>query len=86
MIYRTKIWQPSPQHSCRGASQISEWLEKSKPEPRGSDTSRDLAVRRPSAQWIEAQLEASLRILPAELWDDIESNRGTVGIFYKQKR
>ena len=37
---------------CRDACQISEWLEKSKPESRGFETSRDLAERRPSAQLI----------------------------------
>ena len=34
---------------CRDACQISEWLGKSKPESHGVETSRDLAVRRPSA-------------------------------------
>ena len=34
---------------CRGAYQISERLEKSRPESRGFEISRNLAVRRPSA-------------------------------------
>ena len=34
---------------CRGACQISERIQKLKPETRGFDTSRDLAVRRPPA-------------------------------------
>ena len=42
-------------HLGRGARQISKHLEKSKPESHGFETSRDLAVRRPSAWWIEAQ-------------------------------
>ena len=37
------------QRCCRGACQISERLEKAKPESRGFKTSRDLAERRPSA-------------------------------------
>ena len=43
------------QRCCRGACQISERLEKSKPESRDFETSRDLAVRRLTAQWIEAR-------------------------------
>ena len=39
--------QVSQQLNCRGACQISERLEKYKPESRGLETSRDLAVRRP---------------------------------------
>ena len=42
------------QRWCQGTCQISERLEKFKDESRGLETSRDLAVRRPSAQWIEA--------------------------------
>ena len=53
--HRSDILQASRQHCCRGASQISELLKKSKPGSRGFETSRDLAVRRPSAWWIEAQ-------------------------------
>ena len=40
-----------PQRCCRCACQISERLEKLKPESRGSETSQDLGVR-PSAWWI----------------------------------
>ena len=36
-------------HKFYGACQISERLEKSKPESRGFETFRDLVVRRPSA-------------------------------------
>ena len=31
-LYHSDIWQASRQHCCQGACQISEWLEKSKPE------------------------------------------------------
>ena len=44
-LYRFEIWQVSRQQCCRGACQFSEWLKTSKPESRGFDTSRDLAVR-----------------------------------------
>ena len=53
--YRSEIWQASRQRYCRCACQISERLKKSKPESRGFATSRDLAVRRSSTWWIEAQ-------------------------------
>ena len=43
------IWQAYRQCCCRCACKISERVEKSKPEYRGFDTSRDLVVRRPSA-------------------------------------
>ena len=36
---------------------VSERLEKYKPESRGFETSRDLVVRRPPAQWIKALAE-----------------------------
>ena len=39
---------------CWGAWQASERLKKFKPESRGFETSRDLVLRRPLAQWIEA--------------------------------
>ena len=39
----------SRQHCCRGACQISERSERFKPEYCGSETSRNIAVRRPSA-------------------------------------
>ena len=47
--YCSEILQVSRQRCCRGACQISERLAKSKPESRAIETSRDLAVRRPSA-------------------------------------
>ena len=53
--YRSEIWQASGRRGCRGACHISERLEKSKAESGGLETSRDLAVARPSAKWIEAQ-------------------------------
>ena len=43
--YHFAIWQASRQHCCRVACQISEQLEKSKPESCGFRTSWDLAVR-----------------------------------------
>ena len=52
--YRSEIWQAFRQRCCRGAYQISKRLEKSKPQSRCFETSRDLAVRRPYAWWIEA--------------------------------
>ena len=47
--YRSEIWQAPRQQLCRGTCQISERLEKFKPESRGFETSRDLAVRRLTA-------------------------------------
>ena len=51
---------------CRGACQISERLEKSKPESRGFDASRDLVVGHPSALWIEAH-DLNLRIVRSSI-------------------
>ena len=47
--YRSEIWQAPRQQRCRGTCQISERLEMFKPESRGFETSRDLAVRRLTA-------------------------------------
>ena len=55
MIVSFNIWQASRQRCCQDACQISELLEKSKPESLGFETSRDLAVRCPSVWWIKAQ-------------------------------
>ena len=52
--YRSEIWQAPRQQRCQGTCQISEQLEKFKPESRGFETSQDLAVRRLTALWIEA--------------------------------
>ena len=49
-----KFWKVIRQRCCRGTCQISGQLEKPKPTSHGFETSRDLAVRRSSAQWIEA--------------------------------
>ena len=49
MIVLLWIWQASRQRCCRCGCQISERLAKIKPQSRGFKTSRDLAVRRPSA-------------------------------------
>ena len=53
--YSFEIWQATRQPCCRGACQISERLEKFKPESRGFETLRDLTVRRLSASCMEAQ-------------------------------
>ena len=58
---RSEIWQASRQRRCRDAFQIWERLEKSEPESRGFEASWDLAVRRPSYQWIEALAIADLQ-------------------------
>ena len=52
-LHRSTIWQAFRQLCCRGACQISDRFEKPKPESRGFENSGDLAVRRPSAKWIE---------------------------------
>ena len=51
VIMIVSLWnlKASQQHCCWGVCQISERLKKSKPESRGFEASRDLAVRRPSA-------------------------------------
>ena len=55
---RYEIWQAVQQRCCRGACQIPDRLEMSKPEFRVLETSRDLTVRRPSAYSIEPQSSA----------------------------
>ena len=42
-------------YRCRGACRISERLKKSKLESRGFEASRDLLLRRLTAEWIEAK-------------------------------
>ena len=57
MLYgRSETWQASRQRYCRCTSQISEPFENSKPKSPGFETSRDLAVRHPSAYWMETQV------------------------------
>ena len=50
--HRSENWQASRQRCCRVACQISERLEKSKPESRGFETSRDLAYSKTSAHLV----------------------------------
>ena len=64
--YRSEIWQASRQCCCPGANYFLGRLEKTKPESGGFETlrdlavnSRDLAVRRSSAYWIEALTQHS---------------------------
>ena len=59
-LQASKIWKEYRQCCCRGACQISEQLEKSKPKSRGFETSRGIAVRRLSAELIELQQTPSL--------------------------
>ena len=54
--YRCEIWQASRQQSCRRACQTSEWIVRSKSESRCFETSRDLAGKGQSAQWIQTQV------------------------------
>ena len=61
---RSEIWQASRHRCCRGASQTSERSEEFKRESRSVETSWDLAVRRPSYEWIEARRH----ILLLKLW------------------
>ena len=50
---RSEIWRaPRPEH-CRDACQISERLSHSNIKSRGFETSWDLAIRCPSALWME---------------------------------
>ena len=51
--YRSEIWQASRQRCRRCACQISERLFKSKPKSHGFETSRDLALIRLTAWWIQ---------------------------------
>ena len=53
--YHSGIWQASRQKCCWGAFQISERLEKFKPESYGLETSWDHAVRHLTTYWIKAQ-------------------------------
>ena len=55
LSHRSGIWQAFRQRSCQCVCQISKRLQKFKSKSRGLDTSRDLAVKRPSTYWIEAQ-------------------------------
>ena len=52
---RSGIWQAPRQQRCRDACQISERFDHYDIKSRGFETSRDLAVRSPSAEWFEAQ-------------------------------
>ena len=49
LLYHSEFWLVPRQPCCWGARKILERLEKSKPESRGFESSRDLAVRRPTA-------------------------------------
>ena len=46
--YNDRIYRSEILHATRQRCQIGERMEKSKPESRGFETSRDLAIRRPS--------------------------------------
>ena len=52
--YRSEIWQAPRWWCCRPSCVMLERLETFEPESRGFETSRELAVRRPPAKWIEA--------------------------------
>ena len=54
--YRSVIWHTSRQRCCRGECQMSERFEKSKLASCGFESSRDVAIRRLFASWIEALL------------------------------
>ena len=56
LSYRSEMWQAYRQRRCRCGCQISERLEKSRLESLGFETSQNLAVRRPSALWLEARV------------------------------
>ena len=51
---RSDIWKAPRQQRCRDACRISERCGQYSIQSRGFDTSRDLAVRRPLDQWIDA--------------------------------
>ena len=53
---RFEIWLAPRQQYCRDACQISERYDHYNIQSRGSETSRDLAVRCLTAYWIEAQI------------------------------
>ena len=63
LSYRSEIWQASRQQRCRDACQISEWYDNSNIQSRFFETSRDLAVRRLTAKWIEAHNDMGLSII-----------------------
>ena len=59
---------------CRGACKILWRLKKSKPKHRSFETSRDLAVRRPSAQWIVAH-SISGQVIISFAWIALDPTR-----------
>ena len=50
----SEIWQAPRQQRCRDVCQISERYDNYNIQSHGFETSRDLAVKRLTAQWIEA--------------------------------
>ena len=62
--YRSEVWQAFRQH-FRGASQVSEWLKKSKPQSRRFEASRGPGVGRRSSAFSEWRVQG--RIRPAAL-------------------
>ena len=53
---RPENLQGPRQHRCRDACQIAEWYHDYNIQSRGFGTSRDVAVRRLTAEWIEGQV------------------------------
>ena len=56
---RSDIWQAPRQQRCQCTCQIAERFNHYNTQPCDFETSRDLAVRRPSAWWPEAQLRGN---------------------------
>ena len=56
---RPDIWQAPRQQRCRCICQIAERYNHYNTQPCDFETSRDLAVRRPSTWWTEAQLRGN---------------------------
>ena len=53
---RSEMWQAPRQQCCRDACQISQRYDHYNIQSRGFETSRDLVVRRVTAQWKEAKI------------------------------
>ena len=63
----SEIWQASRQQRCQVACQISERCDHDNIQSRGFGTSRDLAVRRLTAYWIEVQITVRFLILESSI-------------------
>ena len=61
---RSEIWKAHRQHCCRDTCKVLEWYDHYNTQSRYFETSRNLAVRRLTAWWIEALIRVLHFSLP----------------------